>query len=100
MYYIISSFYSKTLFLLLILMFSNCAGSRASSQDDPFKESTLSASDASSQENLDSKKLYKTNDISKISVNDIVLKACGLALRDVPDVNVTFNEDHIRKYHK
>ena len=58
MSYRISSFYSKTFFLSLILIFSNCAGSRASSQDDPFKESTRPTSESSSPENLDSKKLY------------------------------------------
>jgi len=58
MSYRISSFYSKTFFLSLILIFSNCAGSRASSQDDPFKESARPTSESSSPENLDSKKLY------------------------------------------
>ncbi len=58
MSYRISSFYSKTFFLSLIIIFSNCAGSRASSQDDPFKESARPTSESSSQENLDSKKLY------------------------------------------
>ena len=53
-------------------MFSNCAGSRASSQDDPFKESTLSASDASSQENLDSKKLYVYLKQQKDEISDLV----------------------------
>ena len=53
-------------------MFSNCAGSRASSQDDPFKESTLSASDASSQENLDSKKLYVYLKQQKDEISNLV----------------------------
>ena len=30
----------------------------------------------------------------------MIIKAVQKALVDVPDVNVTFNEDHIRKYHK
>ena len=53
-------------------MFSNCAGSRASSQDDPFKESTLSASDASPQENLDSKKLYVYLKQQKDEISNLV----------------------------
>ena len=53
-------------------MFSNCAGSRASSKDDPFKESTLSASDASPQENLDSKKLYVYLKQQKDEISDLV----------------------------
>ena len=49
-----------------------CAGSRASSQDDPFKESTLSASDASPQENLDSKKLYVYLKQQKDEISNLV----------------------------
>ncbi len=32
---------------------------------------------------------------AKLSVNDLVLKACGLALRKVPDANASFTEDAI-----
>ena len=53
-------------------MFSNCAGSRASSKDDPFKESMLPASDVSSQENLDSKKLYVYLKQQKDEISDLV----------------------------
>jgi len=55
---VISSFFSKTFFLSLIIIFSNCAGFRTSAQDNPFNESARSASDISSEEQLDSKKLY------------------------------------------
>jgi len=58
MYYRISSFISKTFFLSLIIIFSNCAGFRSSVQNDPFKEFSRPASDTSSEEHLDSKKLY------------------------------------------
>ena len=34
----------------------------------------------------------------KISVNDFVILACARALRDVPDVNVSFHDNIIRKY--
>ena len=53
-------------------MFSNCAGSRASSKDDPFKESMLPASDVSSQENLDSKKLYVYLKQQKDEISNLV----------------------------
>lgn len=34
----------------------------------------------------------------KLSVNDLIVKASALALRDVPGVNSTWNDDHIRIY--
>ena len=58
MYYRISSFYSRAFFLSLILMFSNCVGSRGSSKVDPFKELAHQNFEDLPQENLDTKKLY------------------------------------------
>ncbi len=42
----------------------------------------------------------EANEVSprKLSVNDFVLKAVALALRDVPDANVTWNGDSIRRF--
>ena len=42
----------------------------------------------------------EANEVSprKLSVNVFVLKAVALALRDVPDANVTWNGDSIRRY--
>lgn len=34
----------------------------------------------------------------KVSVNDFVILACAKALKDVPDVNVSFHDNVIRKY--
>lgn len=34
----------------------------------------------------------------KISVNDLIIKASALALRDVPDANVAWLGDKIRKF--
>ena len=53
-------------------MFSNCVGSRVSSQDDLFKESARPTSDASSQENLDNKKLYVYLKQQKDEISDLV----------------------------
>jgi TolA-binding protein len=78
MSYRISSFYSKTFFLSLILIFSNCAGSRASSQDDPFKESDRPTSESSSPENLDSKKLYVYLKQQKEEISVLVSKIDSL----------------------
>ncbi|MBT5077351.1 MAG: tetratricopeptide repeat protein [Candidatus Marinimicrobia bacterium] len=72
MNYRISSFFSKTLLISLILIFSNCAGSRASSQNDPFKESSRPISDSDSQENLDSKKLYVYLKQQKDEISELV----------------------------
>ena len=72
MYYRISSFYSKTFFLSLILIFSNCAGSKASSKVDPFKESARPNSEDYSQENLDSKKLNVYLKQQKDKISDLV----------------------------
>lgn len=35
----------------------------------------------------------------KISLNDLLVRACGLALMDVPEVNVSFTGDAILKHH-
>lgn len=35
----------------------------------------------------------------KITVNDFVIRACALALRDVPAANTSWMENHIRYYH-
>ncbi len=72
MYYRISLFYSKTFFLSLILMFSNCAGSKTSSKVDPFKKSARPNSEDPSQENLDSKKLYVYLKQQKDEISDLV----------------------------
>ncbi|MFN3592174.1 MAG: 2-oxo acid dehydrogenase subunit E2, partial [Thermaurantiacus sp.] len=34
----------------------------------------------------------------KVSVNDMLVKALGLALQQVPDANVSFGGDHLRKF--
>jgi TolA-binding protein len=78
MYYRISSFYSKTFFLSLILFFSNCAGSKASSQVDPFKQSARPDSEGLSQENMDSKKLYVYLKQQKNEILDLVGKIDSL----------------------
>ena len=36
----------------------------------------------------------------KISVNDLVLKACALALRDEPTVHASFEDGELRQYHR
>lgn len=35
---------------------------------------------------------------TKITINDFIVKACGLALVDVPALNATFHESHIKRY--
>ncbi|EMJ95984.1 dihydrolipoamide acetyltransferase family protein [Leptospira alstonii] len=35
---------------------------------------------------------------AKISVNDLILKACSFCLRDVPEVNSSWREDHILEH--
>jgi pyruvate dehydrogenase E2 component (dihydrolipoamide acetyltransferase) len=34
-----------------------------------------------------------------VSVNDLIIKACALALRKVPEANASWQNDHIRQYH-
>jgi len=36
----------------------------------------------------------------KISINDFIIKACALALRDIPDVNAQWHTEVIRKFQK
>lgn len=36
----------------------------------------------------------------KISVNDLVLKACALALRDEPAVHAAFEDEQLRRFHR
>lgn len=45
----------------------------------------------------DLNKREKENGV-KISINDIIVKALALALRDYPDVNVQWHETSIRKF--
>ena len=45
------------------------------------------------------KKLNAASDEYKISVNDFVIKACGLALKKVPEANATWAETHILRHH-
>jgi len=78
MNYRISSFYFKTFFLSLILIFSNCAGSKASSKVDPFKESARPNSESLSQENMDSKKLYVYLKQQKNEISDLVVRIDSL----------------------
>lgn len=37
--------------------------------------------------------------VSKLSINDFIVKACALALRDVPAANVSWTEEAILQYH-
>lgn len=78
MYNRISSFFSKTFFLSVILIFSNCAGSKASSGVDPFKESIRQVSDDPAQENLDTKKLYVYLKQQKDEISDLVSRIDSL----------------------
>jgi len=42
-------------------------------------------------------KLNKSSKV-KISVNDIIIKACALAIREVPEINSAWLGDKIRQY--
>jgi pyruvate dehydrogenase E2 component (dihydrolipoamide acetyltransferase) len=35
----------------------------------------------------------------KLSVNDFLIRACALALKDVPEANATFHDTFVRRYH-
>lgn len=35
---------------------------------------------------------------AKLSVNDFIIRACALALRDVPDANASFAENHVKRF--
>src|SRR5699024_7374676 len=39
--------------------------------------------------------LSNQDDAPRVSINDLIIKAVALALRDVPEVNVAFQEDSI-----
>lgn len=41
--------------------------------------------------------LNKSED-AKISVNDIIVKAVALALRDIPDVNAQWCNTHVKRF--
>jgi len=41
---------------------------------------------------------FKEEEAGKISVNDFVIRACALALRDMPIVNSTYQGDHLLQY--
>lgn len=41
---------------------------------------------------------FKEEEAGKISVNDFVIRACALALRDMPVVNSTYQGDHLLQY--
>lgn len=42
--------------------------------------------------------LAQQEDGLKISINDLIIKAAALALRDQPSINVAFHQDHILQY--
>lgn len=44
------------------------------------------------------RKTLNESSSSKISVNDLIVKASALALRDMPGVNSQWHGDHIRQY--
>ena len=45
------------------------------------------------------KRPEKTAQARKISLNDLIVRACALALMDVPEVNVSFAGDAILRHH-
>ena len=45
------------------------------------------------------KDLNSRSDDYKISVNDLIIKACGVALRRVPAANASWSGDGIKRYH-
>ncbi len=46
------------------------------------------------------KDLNSRSDDYKISVNDLIIKACGVALRRVPAANASWTGDGIKRYHQ
>jgi len=40
----------------------------------------------------------RPNTSQKVSVNDFVIRACALALTEVPEANVTFHDTYVRQY--
>lgn len=47
-------------------------------------------------ENLEQvREMFKAEDAGKISINDFIIRACSLALRDLPVVNSSYQGDHL-----
>lgn len=46
----------------------------------------------------DIRAMFKAEDAGKISVNDFVVKACVLALKEMPIVNASFMGDYVQQY--
>lgn len=44
------------------------------------------------------REIFEEEESGKVSVNDFVVKACALALQDMPEVNATYQGDHILRY--
>jgi pyruvate dehydrogenase E2 component (dihydrolipoamide acetyltransferase) len=41
---------------------------------------------------------FKEEESGKVSINDFVVKACAMALVEMPEVNATFQGDHVLQY--
>ncbi|MCH8348352.1 MAG: 2-oxo acid dehydrogenase subunit E2, partial [Proteobacteria bacterium] len=44
------------------------------------------------------RQFYKEEESGKVSINDFVIKACSMALQEMPEVNATFQGDHVIQY--
>ncbi|MCH8979938.1 MAG: 2-oxo acid dehydrogenase subunit E2, partial [Armatimonadetes bacterium] len=44
------------------------------------------------------RQFYKEEESGKVSVNDFVIKACAMALQEMPQVNASFQGDHVLQY--
>ncbi len=44
------------------------------------------------------RQFYKEEESGKISINDFVIKACAMALQEMPEVNASFQGDHVLQY--
>ena len=44
------------------------------------------------------RRFYKEEESGKVSVNDFVIKACAMALQEMPQVNASFLVDHVLQY--
>jgi len=44
------------------------------------------------------REIFEEEESGKVSVNDFVVKACSLALQDMPEVNATYQGDHILRH--
>lgn len=49
---------------------------------------------------LAARKQLNADDTYRISVNDLIIKACAQTLKKVPDANVTWHDTYIRKHHQ